>query len=53
MRFLPSLLLASSLLAQPREGFLNVTGGPVWYRILGEGNGTPILAVHGGPGGTS
>lgn len=53
MKYLPLLLLAASLLAQPREGFLTVPGGPVWYRILGEGKGTPILAVHGGPGGTS
>lgn len=29
-------------------------GGKVWYRMLGEGRpGTPLLALHGGPGGTS
>jgi proline-specific peptidase len=57
MRNLALLLCAAGLLAQPREGFVNVPGGPVWYRILGEGSGkekgAPILAVHGGPGGTS
>lgn len=35
------------------EGFINVKGGKVWYRIVGEGNKTPILLLHGGPGGTS
>lgn len=33
------------------EGFVNVTGGKVWYRILGAGHEkTPLLIVHGGPG---
>jgi proline iminopeptidase len=36
-----------------REGFVNVTGGKIWYRILGDGKGTPIMMLHGGPGGTS
>ncbi len=37
-----------------REGMLDVPGGKVWYRMLGEGRpGTPLLALHGGPGGTS
>ncbi len=53
MRLLPFLFLACVATAQTREGFLNVPGGPVWYRISGEGKGTPILALHGGPGGTS
>jgi proline iminopeptidase len=34
----------------PREGFIEVTGGRVWYRIVGAGPGTPILLLHGGPG---
>jgi proline iminopeptidase len=38
---------------KPREGYVNVTGGKIWYRILGEGKGTPIIMLHGGPGGTS
>jgi len=41
------------LLAQQKEGFLNVPGGPIWYQILGEGKGTPLVVLHGGPGGTS
>ena len=32
------------------EGFINVKGGKVWYRIVGEGKNTPILLLHGGPG---
>jgi len=39
--------------AQGREGFLNVPGGPVFYRITGSGRGIPLLVLHGGPGGTS
>ena len=35
------------------EGYVNVKGGKIWYRILGEGKQTPILMLHGGPGGTS
>ena len=42
----PSLLSA-------REGFVQVEGGPVWYRIFGGGKETPLLMVHGGPGGRS
>jgi proline iminopeptidase len=35
------------------EGFVPVNGGELWYRIIGEGNETPLLLMHGGPGGTS
>ena len=38
---------------QPGDGFANVPGGPVWYRIVGGGDGKPLLVLHGGPGGTS
>ncbi len=34
----------------PREGYINVTGGKVWYKITGTGNKTPLLLLHGGPG---
>ncbi len=27
-----------------------MTGGRVWYRIVGDGPGTPLLLMHGGPG---
>lgn len=35
------------------EGYINVTGGKVWYRIVGEGKKAPVLLLHGGPGGSS
>lgn len=38
---------------KPGDGFANVPGGPVWYRIAGSGDGKPLLVLHGGPGGTS
>jgi proline iminopeptidase len=37
----------------PAEGFIDVPGGRVWYRIAGSGNATPLLLVHGGPGAPS
>lgn len=36
-----------------RSGFVQVEGGPVWYEIAGDGEGIPLLTLHGGPGGTS
>jgi proline iminopeptidase len=35
------------------EGFVDVPGGKVWYKIAGSGSRTPLLIVHGGPGGGS
>lgn len=35
------------------DGFLSVPGGPVWYRVVGTGEATPLLVVHGGPGSRS
>lgn len=35
------------------EGSVAVEGGQIWYGIMGEGDNTPILCLHGGPGGTS
>jgi len=32
------------------EGYINIDGGRVWYRVVGKGNKTPILVLHGGPG---
>ena len=34
---------------QTDEGYIEVPGGRVWYRSVGEG-GTPLLCLHGGPG---
>ncbi len=32
------------------EGYLTVDGGKVWYKVVGSGDKTPILLLHGGPG---
>lgn len=32
------------------EGYVEVTGGKVWYKIVGSGTATPLLLLHGGPG---
>jgi proline iminopeptidase len=34
------------------EGFIDVPGGKVWYKITGDGDETPLLCLHGGPGST-
>lgn len=45
------LMVTSSTKAlEPSEGYIQVKGGKVWYRIVGSGRGTPLLVVHGGPG---
>ena len=46
-----TVAIADTLPSQ--EGFVNVPGGRVWYRRIGNGPGTPLLALHGGPGGVS
>ena len=37
----------------PKEGYIDVEGGKVWFRIVGSGNATPLLLLHGGPGAPS
>ena len=60
-----SLILAASLLLLclsgcrakkgliETEGYIAVTGGKVWYKIVGSGSATPLLLLHGGPGASS
>ena len=31
-------------------GFIDVPGGRVWFRSVGDGEGFPLLCLHGGPG---
>jgi proline iminopeptidase len=33
-----------------QEGYVSVTHGRVWYRIVGSGPAIPLLILHGGPG---
>jgi len=35
------------------EGFIEVPGGRVFYTTMGAGDRTPLLLLHGGPGGRS
>ncbi len=35
------------------EGYVEVEGGRIWYEIVGSGDATPLVLVHGGPGATS
>jgi proline iminopeptidase len=35
------------------EGFVDVPGGKVYYKTMGSGERTPLLLLHGGPGGRS
>jgi len=37
----------------PGEGYVEVEGGRVWYEIVGSGDATPLLLLHGGPGAPS
>ena len=37
----------------PQEGYINVIGGRIWYKVVGEDSGIPLLIIHGGPGGRS
>jgi proline iminopeptidase len=36
---------------EPKEGYIQVTGGKVWYQIYnGDSTNTPVIILHGGPG---
>ena len=36
-----------------KEGFIEVDGGKIWYRMDGIGDNTPVVLLHGGPGASS
>lgn len=48
-------MYASVQAAEPptKQGFIDVQGGPIWYKISGNGPGLPLLILHGGPGGST
>ncbi|SMF09757.1 proline iminopeptidase-family hydrolase [Paenibacillus barengoltzii] len=35
-----------------QEGYIDVPGGRVWFVRVGTGSKTPLVVLHGGPGGT-
>lgn len=37
----------------PDDGFVDVPGGRIAFRVLGEGSDIPVLVIHGGPGASS
>ena len=60
MKFLSLLFLTVVLFsasgsknAIPRQGFVKVKGGRIWYKVVGAGKGVPLLLIHGGPGSKS
>ena len=32
------------------EGFIEVKGGKIWYKVVGHGDKRPLVMLHGGPG---
>ena len=38
---------------EPGIHVAKLSGTNIWYHIIGDGKSTPILMLHGGPGGTS
>ena len=37
---------------QTNTGYVNVSGGKVWYEVVGAGDSIPLITLHGGPGST-
>ncbi len=44
------LIAACAEAPPPPEGFIAVEGGQIWYERMGDGPGTPLIVIHGGPG---
>ena len=51
--FCLAIFLSHAQSLKPGEGYVNVEGGRIWYRIVGSGKKPPLLLIHGGPGSTS
>jgi proline iminopeptidase len=39
-----------NILSLKREGYFEFETGRVWFELLGDDSGTPLIVVHGGPG---
>jgi proline iminopeptidase len=48
-----TLVACSETLPLPEDGFVNVVGGRIAFRVTGSGRSIPVLWIHGGPGGSS
>lgn len=52
--FVSAMIAACSTpLSLPDDGFVDVPGGRVAFRVIGSGSSIPVLFVHGGPGSSS
>jgi len=38
---------------EPKQGYLEMPDGKIWYEVYDSGKKIPLLLIHGGPGGTS
>jgi proline iminopeptidase len=47
------LFACTSLQPLPDDGFVDAPGGRIAFRVIGGGDGVPVLLIHGGPGATS
>jgi proline iminopeptidase len=45
-----ALATACAKPAPPVEGYIQVPGGKIYYARMGNGPGTPLIVIHGGPG---
>jgi len=45
-----SAAVANAAAPLPDDGFVDVPGGRVAFRIAGKSDGVPVLVIHGGPG---
>jgi len=43
-------LAACSPAPRPTEGYVTVPGGRIYWARMGDGPGTPLIVIHGGPG---
>lgn len=40
------------MVKQTNEGYVKVPGGKIWHEVSGDGDGLPLITLHGGPGST-
>ena len=48
-----ALVACSPPAGLPDDGFVDVVGGRIAFRVMGDGDGVPLLVIHGGPGSSS
>ena len=46
-------LAACAPASRPSEGYISVPGGRIYWARMGDGPGTPLIVIHGGPGSSS